>query len=306
MAWHNTKDPLRQRAYLLKQIQQLSWWPGRVVHRAIQRFVLPEIQEGRWPEEDRVISQAQDLARQQLSFSQTGRYRAMSKTDAGDAYCILAPHYFGEQIDPAAFDRTVAIIAEALYNLLSSQQMKNFLMGRHLYRWECRLSFKVEDTTVRAVPDLLLSSSQGLGLDVVDWKVATAASSYHSQVATYALAVLETPWLADHAQGGITGYVVNLLEAEPAVALEDPYAVDKRILTETTDIIYESIERIRALTDDKRYNQLEIGRFEYANSAGTCALCNWRELCMELGDGSPAESLPNIKSEPTQLKLPFG
>jgi hypothetical protein len=306
MAWHKTKDPLRQRAYSLKQIQQLAWWPGKVVHRAIQHWVLPEIERGQWPEPGQVISQAQDLARQQFLFSQAGNYRTTSKTDAGDQYCVLAPHYFEEPIEPDVLDKALTTIDKALRNLLTSQQTRDFLIGRQLYWWEYRLHFKVEGATVRAVPDLLMLSDSGMGLDVVDWKVATTASSYHSQVAIYALAAQKTGWLADYAHTRLTGYVANLLEPEPAVALKDPYVVDEHILATTIDTIYESIERIRALTGDRKYDQHDIGRFEYARSAGTCALCNWHELCVELGDGSPAESLSNIKSRPTQLELPLG
>ncbi len=306
MAWHRTNDPLRERAYFLKRIQQLAWWPGRVVHKVIQHWVLPTIKTGRWPNVDQVIFQARDLAQRQFIFSQTGKYRTTSKTDAGDEYCILAPHYFEESVEPDVLDKALVTIDEALRNLLNSQQMRYFLTGPQGYRWEYPLHFKVEGTTVRAVPDLLMLSDSKLGLDIVDWKVATASSSYHSQVAVYALAAQETGWLAEYAQAALTGYIINLLEPEPAIALKDPYTVDERILATTVNTIYESIERIRALTDDKKYSQLDIGRFEHASSAGTCALCNWRELCVELGDGSPAESLPNIESKPTQLELPLG
>lgn len=306
MAWHTAKDPLRRKAYFLKGIQQPNWWLGSVVHGSIQRRILPEISSGRWPDADHVVAWAQDLTRRQFHFSQAACYLTTSKRDAGDHYCVLAPHYFRRAVELDILQNTSVSVSTALQNLLSSQQMKQFLVGRQCYRSEYRLQFNVEGTTIRAVPDLLMLSGDEGGLDVVDWKVAATASSYHYQVAVYALAARETSWLASYARPGLTGYVVNLLEPDPAVALRDPFTVDERILETTVDTIYESTERIRALIGDKRYNQLDIGRFEYASSPGTCALCNWRELCMELGDGSPAESLPDIKFEPTQLKLPLG
>ena len=96
MAWHTTKDPLRQRAYFLKGVQQLAWWPGRVVHDALQQEVLPAIQKGRWPSADQIVLQARDLAERQFRFSERAGYRTMSKADAGDYYRVLAPHYFEE------------------------------------------------------------------------------------------------------------------------------------------------------------------------------------------------------------------
>jgi hypothetical protein len=306
MAWHTTKDPLRQRAYFLKGIQQFAWWPGKIVHNALEHAVLPAIKEGRWPSADRIVLQVRDLAKRQFLFSKQASYRNMSKADAGDDYCVLAPHYFEEPLGPDALDGALAAVEFALRNLLNSEQMKNFLMGRQWYRWEYPFNFKMGGAMVRAVPDLLMFSVNGQGLDIVDWKVAMAASSYHFQVAVYALAARETSWLADYARRGLWGYVVNLSKQDPAVVLNDPYTVDDQTLAATVNSIYESVERIRALTGSKKYDQLDIGRFEYAQSPGTCVFCNWRQLCVELGDGSPAESFSNIQSEPTQLELPLG
>lgn len=308
MAHHAAKkDPLRQRAYFLrKRLQQLSWWPGKIVHKAIEDWILPEIKAGRWPNSDQIIHQAQDLAKKQFLFSQAGHYQTIPPEEEDETYFILAQHYFGEQLELDTLDKCIETITKALQYLLNSQTLPDFLMGRKWYQWERSLNFKVDATSMRAVPDLLMPSKTQVGLDIIDWKVATASSNYHFQVALYALAVQGTEWLADYARGGVRGYVINLLDPDPGAALANPYIVDDSVLASTVNAIYEKNEQIEALIQGRKYDQIDIGLFEYANSVGTCALCNWRELCVELGDESPAKSLSDNKSRPTQLELPLG
>jgi hypothetical protein len=299
------KDPLRQRAQILNQITQPAWWAGKIVHVAIEKWVVPELRLGRFPSAEDVIGQAHRIAKQQYDFSESGKYHAIGKPEAGDAYCILAPHFFKDILVPGYLEETLTVIATVLRHLLDSQQMKPFLLGRQWYRWEQNLSFNVDGTTVRAIPDLVMPSKNDSGLDIVDWKVATSSSRYHFQVAVYALAARETTWLAAHTQSSVTGYVINLLEPEPAIALKSPYIIDTSVLAATENEIYESIERIRSLIQDRKYGQIDVSSFEYARSVGTCALCNWHELCMELSDESPAKHLSHHQPRPTQLELPF-
>jgi hypothetical protein len=305
VAWH-TGDPLRKRAFLLKQAKTPALWIGNVVHSAIERGVLPNVRNGHWPEMDQIVQNAHEMVRRQFAFSQSGRYLHESKSAAGDEYCVLAIHYIDEREGGDWLDEVLIAVEKAICNLLSSKQMQAFLMERPNYRWEQNLPFKIEDTLIAARPDLLMPSRSGRGLDVVDWKVSRRASSYHFQMAVYALAARETEWLTDLAEEGLCGYVINLFDPGLAVALLDPYTVDEDALAATVNRIYESIDRIQALTEGKGYTDLDIGRFEYARSAGTCALCNWRVLCTELGDGQPVESLSDLKPKSSQLELPFG
>lgn len=308
MAHHMAKkDPLRKHAYFLKsRLQQVSWWPGKIVHKAIENWVLPEVRANRWPNTGQVILQAQDLAKKQFGFSQAKHYLTVSPEEAGETFLILAQHYFDEPLEPDTLDRCLETISVALQNLLHSQTLSNFLIGRKWYQWERSLHFKVDGSSMRAVPDLLMPSNVQPGLDIVDWKVATSSSNYHFQVAVYAHAVQETEWLADYARDGVRGYVINLLERDPGSALLNPYLIDDSVLASTVNAIYEKNEQINALIQGRKYDQLDIALFEYANSVGTCALCNWRELCVELGDESPAKSLSGKKPGPTQLELSFG
>lgn len=303
MASPTAKDPLRKRAELLSRIQEISWWTGSVVHKAVEIWVLPKVRVGIWPAAQEVILNATDLAQRQFAFSQSEAYRDSKKSDAGRDYCILAPHYLGTRLSPDALSQAIETIKNSLNNLLKSTIMKDFLMGRSWYDWEWRLSFKIDGQSVQARPDLLMPFKRELGLEIVDWKVATTASDYYFQVAVYALSALASTKYAPYAKVGLKAYVVNLAEAEPEIALRDPYDVTADNIVATTNRMYEIIDDIRAVVKDDHYEQMDIGRFAYAKSAGTCTFCNWRELCMELGDGSFPQSLSDSESKPTQLTL---
>jgi len=299
------KDEKRRLAQFLGNVKQVSWWQGTIVHKIIEDYLIPSLKVGKWPTTSLLLSEAVSLAQRQYQFSQNGLYQTVPKSSKRDDYCILAPHLFGEYIDPHLLDESIAIITTALSNLLSSQSLKQFLMTRQGYYCESRLHFKVDSTTIRAIPDLVIPTRSENGLDIIDWKVATTGGSYHFQVAVYALAAQATSWLNPYTTNGVRGYVVNLLAPDPAVALDDPYIVSQETLATTVDIIYEKIERIHALTRGKKFKELDISQFRYARSIGTCATCHWRHMCVEMGDGTPTKLLPNHESGPTQLALPL-
>lgn len=296
------KDELRQRAQFLGRIQQPAWWIGDIVHKSIEKWVMPKVRAGMWPVEIQVIQNAESMAKRRFAFSESGGFRDPTQKSNED-FCVLAPHFFGTKIQQDTLLQSLTTIRNALQNLLRSKKMKDFLLEREWYSWEWPLHFRVDGQSMQAKPDLIMPAQKGLGLEVVDWKVATSASDYYYQLAVYMLAALETPKYEAHARAGMRGYLVNLAESEPAIALNDPYIVTSDDTVQTINRVYETIDDIRMVTQNGDYDHLDVGQFSYANSIGTCALCNWRQLCVELGDGSPAKFLSDCESKPTQLAL---
>jgi len=87
-AWHNARDPVRREAFLLKQVKTLALWKGSIVHRGIELYVLPQLQQNTRVDWHQVAQQTIALARRQFVFSAQRRYReaGMSKAQAGDDY----------------------------------------------------------------------------------------------------------------------------------------------------------------------------------------------------------------------------
>jgi hypothetical protein len=307
MANANASDQKRNKAQFLKQIDTTDEWVGNIIHGAIENQLIPALEDNHWPTENDVILNAVDLARRQFVFSATGRYDHVSKDDAGDEYCILQEHYFDRHTGRTNLDEVSEIIAQALSNLLRSQDLRLFLTGRKIYFAEKMLWFNVDGVNINTKLDLVMPFHDMTGLDIIDWKVASRASNYNYQIAVYALAALDNSDLPYFflAQKQLRGYIINLLDDDPSGALEKAYYIDDEAILRTENTLFERIEHIRALRDSKRYTHLDLTTFALADSDGTCALCNWQELCVEMENDRTPQPLPRLESKTTQLELPF-
>src|SRR5688572_14515333 len=99
-AWHNAKDPVRREAFVLKQLKTIELWRGSVVHRGIEKFVIPSLENNLAVDWNAVGDQTVEMARRQLAFSALRKYRqkGLSKTAAGDDYCALSVHEVGGEV----------------------------------------------------------------------------------------------------------------------------------------------------------------------------------------------------------------
>jgi hypothetical protein len=74
-AWHNTRDPVRREAFLLKQVKTLELWQGSLVHRGIELYVVPQLQQNTRVDWKQVMQQTIAMAGRQFVFSAARRYR---------------------------------------------------------------------------------------------------------------------------------------------------------------------------------------------------------------------------------------
>src|SRR5262249_47030491 len=146
---------------------------GKLVHKIIETTVLPEAKARRWPRAEYVIERAVELAEKQFEFSQKKTYETMAKADSEGRDCVLAPHYYGSSNDREILDESIDVISRALRNLMTSEGMRAFLIGRGTYRVEKTHWVPIGETNIQAIPDLVMTNRQRGGLDIIDWKVAT-------------------------------------------------------------------------------------------------------------------------------------
>src|SRR5215207_8168474 len=76
------KGSPRHRAFLLAQAVEPPAWRGRVVHAAIDEWVIPALKKKTWPDFEWVQEQAVALMSSQAEFSRTGKYLEVSKNSA--------------------------------------------------------------------------------------------------------------------------------------------------------------------------------------------------------------------------------
>jgi len=132
--WHNTRDPVRREAFLLKQVKTLELWQGSLVHRGIELYVIPQLQQNTGVDWNQVVQQTITMARRQFVFSAARRYReaGMSKTRAGDDYCALRGHETEEGVSTADFDAVVQVVRRSLTHPLGDDRV----VGRNAGAWQ--------------------------------------------------------------------------------------------------------------------------------------------------------------------------
>jgi hypothetical protein len=280
-AWHNAKDPIRREAFILKQLKTIELWRGNVVHRGIEKFVVPALENNATVDWNSVADQTIEIARRQLAFSAARKYRqkGLSKTAAGDDYCALAIHEAGGEVSNDDFAVVENTLRTALTNLAGMTEFWAGLRGVHRFFSEPPVFADYEGVRVEGYIDLMFFRGSGRPT-IIDWKLyeGVGGSDAAFQTAMYAWLLCRMP--AWHVSSPAD---VELLE----VRLLDSQIIRHRCDTETLDAledkIYRGIHDIRAITGGLGFADVSLDDFAYANSPGTCALCPFRTMCLGQG-----------------------
>jgi hypothetical protein len=279
-AWHNSRDPIRREAFLLKQVKTLDLWQGSVVHRGIELFVVPAFREHCPVDWDRAITGTLAMAERQFAFSAARRYRepGMSKSKAGDDYCALVEHEGDTGVSAVRYQRVLAMIEASLRNL---SRMAELLaeIGR-ADRWWSELDLSVDYDIARINVRMDLLFFRGFGKPtIVDWKVSESlgGSDADLQTALYAWAMCRHPkWRVERATD------CELIE----VQLLTQDVIRHRPTEETFDRlenrIYRSVDMIQALQQGRAFDLADIEDYDLAGNPNSCTYCPQRKLCQQL------------------------
>lgn len=279
MASHNARDPERHEAFILKQLQSLPAWQGNLVHKGIQKFVVPWLTNGSLPDVNDVIKQTLAMAERQVTFSSSLRYRVdcQSKSSAGDDYCALFEDEYKIGITSERLQEVRETVSRCLHNLFEQGGFVNHLRQYSGYRPELLVFFRVAGTPVVVQLDLLCFR-EGRKPVIIDWKVTRSESSdYSNQAMTYALSLLRSPICENIEAEDISIYEVNLLKNQIK-----PYIVTEDRIIETENFIFQSIEEIKAVSAARTFESQHIEDYELAGSRMSCMYCNFRKLCGRL------------------------
>jgi hypothetical protein len=196
VAWHNTRDPVRREAFLLKQVKTLELWQGSLVHRGIELYVVPQLQQNTGVDWNQVVQQTITMARRQFVFSAERRYReaGMSKTRAGDDYCALRGHETEEGVSTADFDAVVQVVRRSLTNLSEMTELWTEMRGRGKYWAELGVRVNYDAAHIEAHIDLLFFRGYGKPT-IIDWKISESIGGGDAdlQTALYAWALCQHP-----------------------------------------------------------------------------------------------------------------
>jgi hypothetical protein len=152
------------------------------------------------------------------------------------------------------------------------------LIGERQRYWvELPIHVKYDDVRLEARLDLLCFRGYGKPI-IVDWKDYTSvgSSDAHLQTTLYGWAMCRNEkWNVDRADD------IELVEVQLGTAEVIRHRCDEAAFDDLEDRIFRSVDEIRALCGDGKYDQLDIDDFGYAQNPNNCAYCAFRDMCQE-------------------------
>lgn len=269
------KGSPRHRAFLLAQGLELPAWHGRLVHAAIDEWVIPALKKRTWPDFEWVQEQAVALVDRQAEFSRIGRYLEVSKNSDKLNYCVLRADLLGEGLSGEQLEETKRAVIAAL-EVLEDNHIDLLGRVRHA-RWvesEKEIRFHLdEEIFVEAIPDLIFYDAEKRGV-IVDWKLwDDTGGTAREQLFAYAFAACRCGWWLELRPQNMELIEANLISGELAryeVTEDDFDDVDDRIFTGTEQLIP---------IFEKPAGDSSPAEFAPAEGPGACQHCSVLEVC---------------------------
>lgn len=278
VASHNARDPLRREAYIRRQLHSVESWQGSVVHSIMATDVLADLRANRPIAPLALAAAAHTLAERQFAFSAARRYRepGMSKAKAGDAYCALLAHEYGEDVGVAPLRAVEENVTRCFTHLAGQTELLAHLYAGYERVAELPLTLRSERATIAATPDLLVSGYDGV-LTIVDWKVSRATDSKHApQLLLYALMALESGRWRGLTPDKIRLYEANLLDNQ---VYHHPLDADD--LAATAQSVRTGVAELEQVLGDGAYARLDLDALAIAGEPTACAWCVFAPLCLD-------------------------
>jgi hypothetical protein len=278
--WQSSAPAPVKKAYLLKNLTDLSRWVGNLVHESIQ-YALAQLKSGRAIPENDLIEHMHSRAQTDFTDSQSGRYRQKPNRFTG-----FQEHYY--QTGPSkdtwqaawsiAEERLSTFLQSTLYAHLRRQSPATFL------EIETLQSFPVAQTKVWVQMDFARQEEDTIV--IYDWKTGTVNdTAVQLQLGIYGLYAQHT-WPQAVKNGALRGIVYGIAGDQ---TLEVDLNNDQ--LQETQTFIEASISQLKSLLLDPQNNLAEISRFPMIEDLAICQQCQFKELCGR--DTQPNSSTPH-------------
>jgi hypothetical protein len=267
--WRQESPSPVQRAYLLKNLTNLSLWVGNLVHESI-KYALARLKAGQTVAETRLIEQMHARAQTDYEDSRSGRYRQQPNQLTG-----FQEHYYRMKIPQSTWQAAWTqaeqylrtFINSALYADLGRQPANTFLNVEELQ------SFSLAGTKVWVQMDLARREDDTIYL--YDWKTGSVEESQvRQQLGIYALFAHRTWSGSARANLALRGLVYLLAEDRQLEFELDEAALHEIQTTAETRIAY-----LQTLLQDPQANLADLKSFPMIDDLSVCRRCQFRELC---------------------------
>jgi hypothetical protein len=266
--WRRDSPPDVKELYVMKNLENIPTWIGRVVHEVAEE-VVRGMRRGEQLPTDQAVEMARQRAHGDFEDSQSGIYRSKP-----NRLCGLQEHYYGDPISDESLEEALATMELCIQRLYSTPTYKRMLeLGPEgIIEFEKLHSRTVSGYKVWASPDLLVRDLDGRVV-VVDWKtgLSLASEGARLQLAVYGIQAVETYGLTPEK---LSGLEVNLRSGE-----EHLYPLNAHTLENTRRYIDSSASRMQALLHDREENIALIRDFLKVHDSHVCQYCRFRRAC---------------------------
>jgi hypothetical protein len=267
--WQKDAPAPVQRAYLLKNLTDLSRWTGTLVHESI-RFALTRLKAGQSITEAKLLKQMRSRAQADFTDSQSERYRQKPNQLTG-----FQEHYYQTNLPKSEWQAAQAqaenylrtFLNSALYADLRQKPPLTFLNVEELQ------FFLLAGVKIWVQIDLARREKGTIYL--YDWKTGPVDSAeLRQQLSIYGLYLRHT-WPQDNSTKVSLRAIVYLLAEDKLLEFD----LDEPMLQETQALVERSVAQLRGLLIDAEANLASLRHFPMIDDLRVCRRCQFRELC---------------------------
>jgi PD-(D/E)XK nuclease superfamily len=286
LASAKAKDEMRRRAWRLSKLQSLSAWRGNLVDQVLSQEVLPAFGQGRSITSEQALASAMARFDRQLAVGRAHRLHenGFNPTALGDDFVAFHVLEYVGVLDEAEVKRARDEVERAIQSFFSMDELIARLRTADRLITQRALSFTHADTTVRAVPDLIVFKV-GRAPAIVDWKVHVFGwRDAWLQLAVYAAALARG---TVHSDFPVTEPFcetdVGLLEVQLLTGKLRRHRLTDEHIAEADGFIARSFESMLLAKDgmNGKASMLAPTDFPATRYAWACASCPYRSMCWE-------------------------
>ncbi len=280
------KDESRRRAWRLSKLQSLSAWRGNLVDQVLSQEVLPAFGQGRSISADQALASAMARFDRQLAIGRAHRLHEVgfNPTTLGDDFVAFHALEYGGALDEEEIERAREEVRRAIHSFFSMEELIARLRTADRLIAQRALSFNHADTTVRAVPDLIVFK-EARPPAIVDWKVHVFGwRDAWLQLAVYAAALARGTRHSDFpTMGPFAETDVGLLEVQLLTGTLRRHRLTDEHIARADAFIARSFESMLLATDgmNGKASTLPPTDFPVTRFASACERCPYRSMCWE-------------------------
>ncbi|MFZ1006038.1 MAG: PD-(D/E)XK nuclease family protein [Candidatus Sulfotelmatobacter sp.] len=281
------QDDVRRLAYLLSKLQSVSAWRGNVVDHVLSKEVIPAIQRGGQISAESAIASAMRLFDRQLAVALEHRIHetGFRPSALGDDFAAFHAMEYGRGVTAEEIEQARQDVRHAIETFFSMGKLLDRLASARRLVTQRHLFFSHGDTTVRAVPDVIVFSDHAAPA-IIDWKVhAFGRHDAWLQLAVYASGLTRTTARLDYqvATDAFAPEEIGLLEVQLITGALRRHRLSADDVDRADAYIARSAEAMALAIGDSGEKACDLPpeSFPAARYASSCETCAYRRMCWE-------------------------